>query len=529
MHHSFNLLDEAWVPCVALSGKTQELSLRDALVQSHAYRELGGENPLVTVSLYRLMLAILHRVFETGDEPEPWRDLWTRRQWDADALDAYLNRWHDRFDLFDTTRPFYQCRHPAANPKSVISLVQECASGNNPTLFDHSSEAQGMALSPAAASRAVVAAQAFGLAGLSPVSGERFTDGPAARGITLLVQGDTLFETLMLNLIPYPCKDVLGTRPERDCPAWEMDDPYAPVTRTPNGYLDYLTWQTRRVLLFPEDGPNGPVVRDMVLGPGLRFAVNPLDPLKHYRVGRDPKQGWLVLRFEEDHALWRDSAALFQIPPLVQRGQGRHLPPHALSWLQLLIEQDISGLNVRQTKRLIGLGMANDQAKVEFYRREEMPFPLCFLENQDLGKHVESALSESEDVGRQLWGALSSLAVQVLFHKEGAGLSRQEGEQRDALLRAWAGERRYWAALEIPFFNLLDALPKDPYAARDDWDATLRASAWRALDAVIAGLGEDPASLKAAVLARGQLGGGLEKVLGPAPSKTPLQQTGGTP
>lgn len=514
MAHSFNLVEQPWIPCITRTGQERELSLRDALVQSHALFEIGGETPLITGSLYRLLLAVLHRVFGPGDEPDIWRDLWARGRWDATALDRYLQQWVHRFDLFADERPFYQCRHPSASSKSVVSLIYDYASGNNPTLFDHSSEERGLTLRPAAAARALVASQAYGLGGLSPVSGERFTDGPASRGITFLVQGDTLFETLMLNLIPYPVSNVLSTHCESDRPAWEMDDPYSPMTRTPHGYLDYLTWQNRRVLLIPEESPQGTVVREMYLGPGLRFLANPIDPLKHYRAGRDPKQGLLVLRFEEDRALWRDSAALFEVPPPEQRDKAQHLPPYALSWLHLLIEEGVPRLDVRQTKRLLALGMANDQAKVEFYRREEIPFPLSFLEKRDLVVHLQQSLSSAEDTGRQLFGALSTLAVEVLFHKEEANLSRQEREQRDALLRSWGAERRYWAALEIPFYSLLNALPDDPPAARRAWAATLQWAAWSALEAAIAGLGEDPTSLKAAVLARGQLGGGLRKALG---------------
>ena len=58
----FNLVDQPWIPCLQRdSGKPQELSLRDTLTRAHEIRELPDDSPLVTVSLHRLLLAILQQ------------------------------------------------------------------------------------------------------------------------------------------------------------------------------------------------------------------------------------------------------------------------------------------------------------------------------------------------------------------------------------------------------------------------------------------------------------------------------------
>ena len=61
---SFNLTMQPWIPCLADNGMQVELSLSQCFAQAHELRELGGESPLVTVALYRLLLAILHRVHQ---------------------------------------------------------------------------------------------------------------------------------------------------------------------------------------------------------------------------------------------------------------------------------------------------------------------------------------------------------------------------------------------------------------------------------------------------------------------------------
>ncbi len=80
MDSQFNLVDKPWIPCIRQDGQVVELSLRDTLAQAHTLRELGGESPLVTVALHRLLLAILHRVYGPQGY-DAWHDLWTLQHW----------------------------------------------------------------------------------------------------------------------------------------------------------------------------------------------------------------------------------------------------------------------------------------------------------------------------------------------------------------------------------------------------------------------------------------------------------------
>ncbi len=320
MNPTFDLLQSPWVPCIRADGAPVELGLRDALAQAHELRALHDESPLVMAALHRLLLALLHRAFGPATYDE-WATLWKAGQWDAAQLDAYLDCWRHRFDIFDPERPFYQAPDERVKPKSVVSLIHDVASGNNPTLFDHHTEAGGITLTPAQAARMLVAAQVFGLCGTKGPT-MQFTDAPCARGVIFLVQGETLFETLALNLVRYTDDAPLPRWPD-DRPAWEMDDPFTPDRSVPRGYLDYLTWQNRRVLLLPEATTDGVVVRQVTIAPALRLDSGVLDPMKHYR--KDEKRGPLPLPFTEGRALWRDSAVLFRL-----HDEG-HQPPYASS------------------------------------------------------------------------------------------------------------------------------------------------------------------------------------------------------
>lgn len=501
MTASFDLIHGAWITCVGREDQPIELGLQEALTQAHELREIACESPLVTASLHRLLLALLHRIFGPKSY-DAWFALWRAGRFDAATIEAYLAHWRDRFDLFDPERPFYQAADDRVKPKPVTSLVHHVASGNNATLFDHHTDEGGLSLSPAQAARYLVAAQAFGLAGLSGLE-RKFTDGTCTRGMVFLVQGVSLFETLMLNLLRYDADHPIPSQPD-DLPTWEVDDPFAGDRNIPRGYLDYLTWQNRRILLIPEMTYSGLVIRQMTQAPGLRLGEGIPDPMKPYR--RDEKRGLLPLRFSEDRALWRDSSTLFQLDG------GQAHAPRAFAWLAELVDE---GYLPTDTRRTVALGMANDQARVDFYRTEHLPLPLAYLHDQQLVNRLrDDVLRAADRTAQQMWGAARTIALYVVAPlADDEDVHKPAPEDLNRLTAAWGIERRYWSRLEVPFLLALQGLPGDDTQTLKNWHNTLYRTAWQAFDEVAEDIETDPRALKAVVRGREQLAAGLAKVL----------------
>lgn len=494
MTFSFNLIDQPWIPCLRTRGAMEDMSLRETLIQAHELSAVQGDSPLETAALYRLLLAILHSALRGPRSRAEWADLWQAGKWDVDLLDLYFNQWHHRFDLFDPQRPFYQAEDDRVKAKSVTSLVFEMASGNNAVLFDHHTEAEGVSLPAAKAARTLIAAQSFSLAGLSPVK-ENFTDSPWSRGVIFLMEGDNLFCTLALNLLRFTEYEPMPNL-SLDQPAWEMADPFQPARHFPNGYLDYLTWQNRKILLIPEGSPTEPIVRNMTASPGLRLDASVLDPMKHYRV--DSERGNLVLRFSEGRALWRDSAALLHL-----EDDRAVRPPATFHFIARLVEDEL--VDSQQLYRFMALGMANDQAKVEFFREEHLPLPLPYLKQSALVSVLSAALTLAEQCRSALWNSISLMALLVISPKSDGktwkDIDRISKEQAAALYNHWAVERYYWSGLEIPFLALLRDLPEDALAI-NTWEETVRSAAWRSFERAEKLAGVDTQALKSAVRAR---------------------------
>jgi CRISPR system Cascade subunit CasA len=418
---SFNLVEEPWAPCIRHDdGALIELGLRDALVQAHTLRQVHAEPSIVTAGLLRLMLAVLHRVFGP-DGDEGWQRLWQAGRWDAAALDAYFERWRHRFDIFDDDRPFAQVSTPPrGKPRPGNALRFEGAKGVTATLFDHTTDADVIELSPALAARRLLAYLAFHPAGLSGGGQPNYTDSPWSRGAIFVVEGHNLFETLALNLLP-PQYRLPAAGDDR--PAWEQEDPFR-QRASPGGHLDYLTWPSRRMRLIPELSYDGRVVVSrFYVSPGLRLdpETRVSDPMKCYRVRRKKRSFVYVA---PERPLWRDVAAIFGL-------SGSSRPPAPIS---LAVAQHRAGA-LGGVRGIAAFGQACQQAKPYYFLRRHLPLPLHALSEPDLAAALQGALEVADAVG--------------------AALSKARWASLPSTLSPGA---RFWAAAEEPLRELMDGL-----------------------------------------------------------------------
>ena len=135
----FNLLDEGWINVVTdYKGTTKPVGMKEFFENAHNYIALAGDTPTQDFAVMRFLLAVLHTVFSRYDadgnayemlemndrmqpkeEPEEdleeyedllmdtWKDLWNKGKF-SKVVNEYLEKWRDRFNLFDDKYPFYQ-------------------------------------------------------------------------------------------------------------------------------------------------------------------------------------------------------------------------------------------------------------------------------------------------------------------------------------------------------------------------------------------------------------------------------------
>jgi CRISPR system Cascade subunit CasA len=506
---TFNLVDEPWLPCLDLCGTRQAVSLREALARAHELREVFHDSPLVTASLYRLLLAVVHRALGPRGI-DGWRALWEAGRLEAAAVNDYLDEWRHRFDLFDPNRPFYQVPSlPERLARPVQRLCHERTRGNNLTLHDHTLDAIPVTLEAGQAACYLVALQAFDMGQLqSRLPGEQpgADAAPLVKGAVVVLRGPTLFRTLLLN---WDSREVPPGTAGPDVPAWERDKLPGAGSRYPAGWVDLFTWQSRRVLLLPEMRDGRPVVRSAVVMRGESFPQNFLvkdhERMVAYHQVRKPRQApWVPVGFQKDRVVWRDLTAW-----LVRGGQGLDRPPRTLEWVA---ELTLSGaLDIDFVPALDLIGMVSSQAKVLLWRRERLPVPPAYLSQPTLVETLQDEIDRAEKVAEEaLSVALRRLEKELIKPDQEGPLHRG---QLDPLRRLEEqGARTYWSILEHEFKPFMDELANDA-GAQAKWIEVLRRAARDAFREQLRGLSESRRSLRAVALAERKLNGQLVRLL----------------
>jgi CRISPR system Cascade subunit CasA len=490
MARSFNLVDQPFIPCILPDGGREESSLRDVLMEAHTIREIRDGSPLVTISLHRLLLAVLHRIF--GPENlDAWAAIWSAGRFAPSALEAYLRGHHARFDLCDEKNPFYQVAGLAECEEVSVTRLA-FVQGNNATLFDHRTEADPAALVPAETARLLIAYQTFAVGGgVSKPFNLYHAPALGQGGYLVLALGENVFQTLCLNLLCYGPRQPIP-RTSYDQPAWERDKAREPDKNgtPPDGWLDYLTWQSRRIHLIP-DGVEDLRFSRMQMLQGLKIAPGsgPTEPMAAYV--QDKTGQWRARPFEEGRGLWRDSTALFQ------EITGTQKPPEAVRQLTKLRNR---GLFPQQSIfRLTACGIRTDQAKISFWRHETMPLPLAILGDEKVLDSLHDAIAAAEAAVT----AVSSAVWTLARGQRGFGKDRLNENQRKELraaVDALAPDIRYWARMEEPFRQFLLELPGDQKHQSDrlsKWKQDACNIARDVFSQIVNGLDASPRTLRA--------------------------------
>ena len=533
----FDLRTEPWIPLIDRTGAGIELGIRDTLVRAHELRAIADASPLVEIALHRLFLALIHRVVNGPRSQQEWQSLWVPGRFDGAAIDAYLDRLADRFDLLDVDRPFYQSRGLLAagvKARPIARLTHELASeGNAALLFDHKVDSR---FTPARAARTVVAQQTFALGGLmTPPPGstdKTSVDAPAARAAVFRARGRTLFETLMTNLVRYdPASNVPVEGVTRDLPAWERDAAADGATRQPTGYLDILTWQSRRIEIEPPQ--TGGMIAAAAMVSGDRVAAGrdqwALEPTMLAFVEPRSKSGpspYRALRMSATRSLWRDSTVLLA----ASRADPVWRSPGVLGWAA---ELAFSGLGDFGGSRLMALeagGIVADQAKTLLWRRENLSVPTAGLRDPTFAEQIKGALRAAERIGAMLGDGsieraggglprpLARLAIAL-----GIKVSKKKPRAIEVFIDGLGAAPRYWAALAAPFALLLGQLADagaaaDPDAERtaaiERWQDAVRVAARDAFVRATSGLGGGARTLFAVADGERAFNAGIAQVLG---------------
>lgn len=496
---TFDLVTQPWIP-VREGGALRLASLEQALLEARRFERIEDPSPLVTAALHRLLLAILHRALE-GPEDAYEAAEWFKGGFDAQKIQAYLDKYRDRFDLFHPETPFYQVPDFGLerSRRSWTVLAPELNSDNNKVLFDHTIPSRPPPLYPAEAARLLVAHQTFAItAGRSVLC--HTTTAPVGAAALAVMLGENLHETLCLNLVSYP-----QSERERDFALWERQplrvadlEDCERARASAQGIVHRYTWLSRAVRFEPEEEGGETVVRWIAYASGLRYEESRVrrDPMVAVRPDpKDPTKEY-PLGFREGRAFWRDFASL-----LPQRGSASlAVAEHACSVYRALGHR-FKGRGIP----VMVAGQANDQAKIELWRWELYRLPEAVLGERELHPFVKECLDEAEAVGEALNRAARALASALLT----TGDRKPDKDDVRKLVEGLPHQAAYWSALEGEFANLINRLGPDfegqQAQIKQDWTETLKREALRAWSLAALAAGDDARALRAVYKSEGLL------------------------
>jgi CRISPR system CASCADE complex protein casA len=347
----FNLCNEPWIPVLYVSGQTQEVSLKQLFDESNSIRKIHSGDATTDVAILGVAVviffrAVLENTEEYGElyrEPKKWiQNISLGGSEQLYFVQDYLKKYQDRFNLFDAERPFMQVADLHTS-KGEVKPVSRLVLDSESEYFSMRAEQALTSLSYAEAARYLVTVQAYDYSGIKSgavgdprVKGGRgYPIGVGWYGTTgkIIIHGENLIETL-LYCIDYEqllnVEKVKGKSHRialQDKPVWERELPDTAAPRAykggdPTKYKDepapaagmceILTWQSRRVRLFPENGR----VTGVLVSNGDKWLDRNTytDPLTAYRFSKNQSTQthyvWMPQTHSAERTLWRGADAL---------------------------------------------------------------------------------------------------------------------------------------------------------------------------------------------------------------------------
>lgn len=352
----YNLIDESWIPVIVdENGRSEKVSLKQLFENSKDYIGLACDTKTQEFAILRFLLSITHTVFsrfdfegkkyeflelderfkqiENIDEDDKedyeeklmdtWSRLWQSKKFPKIVID-YLEKWHDRFYLFDEKYPFYQVikddiseekisqKNPSSiSGKNINRLISE--SGNKIALFSpkNASNKNKEILTEDEIARWLITFQGYtGLSDKVIFGSDKYKSSKGwifdLGGIYF--EGKNLFETLMLNMVMVSENNAYLSINK---PCWEFSSSdlikdYLILNNPLDIAQLYTTW-SRAIYIDPNIDVNDSFSMDIVKLPDIDHRDKFLEPMTIWRKNEsgDNKGTFTPKKHAPNKAMWR--------------------------------------------------------------------------------------------------------------------------------------------------------------------------------------------------------------------------------
>lgn len=479
----FSLAWEPWILVQRHDDAVETVSIRDAIVRAIEFRRLLGDIPTQAFAILRVLEAVLHRAVEGPTDDGDWLSLRTEGP-PVEAVEVYLRRWEHRFWLFDNAEPFFQVAdlHTTKNAMTGLERIIADVPPKDPFFTVRLGE-QLDRITPAEAARWLVHCHAFDVSGIKTgavgddrVSGGRgYPIGVAWAGNLggLIIEGASLWETLLFNLIPEDAD--IERDPSEDLPAWERDqlpgsaqDPQ--IDERPYGPLDLYTWQSRRVRLQGDrHGVTGALVcNGDRLKPQNRLRSEPMTSWRRsipQEKALKTSPVYMPREHRLDRALWRGIGAILPASSPRSGSAGSEPEPAVtsamLDWLETIMSRNPEQFptnSLRLSVRATGLAYGSQSAVLLGVIDDAVDLDARLLLESEEGRAQLAA--RAVDMAEEGVSTLMYLAANLERAAGAVDKSGGDGARASAAARAYyelGGHYQRWL-LALPEMDVARAL-----------------------------------------------------------------------
>lgn len=396
----YNLLDEKWISVVVNEkGNSEKVSLKDVFENAHKYADLAGDTETQDFAVLRVLLAVVQTVFSRLDaEGNPydfielderykpinemdledeeldeykenlmqtWLDIWKQGKYSS-VIGDYLEKWRDRFYLFDDKFPFFQVtkddfitnKVKKGKPTTIYGknfnrLITE--SENKKALFSPKNEQKNNKdiLNEDQIVRWLICFQSY--TGTGDKSAFDIGKYKSSKGWLydiggVYFKGKNLFETLMLNTIVFSDENSGISFTQKPC--WEESS--GVLVRSllrghqPDNLAELYTAWSRAIYINPQMDVGNSFICEIVKLPEINHQDQFLEPMtlwKYNKLGEN-KGKFTPKKHQASSALWRSFGLLTDYHNKKNKDQSHN--PEIMDWLAFLKENDfIENRNIK--------------------------------------------------------------------------------------------------------------------------------------------------------------------------------------
>lgn len=491
----FNLLDEPWIPVRKVGNETRLVSLIEAFEHANDIEDIVTELPTQSMSIYRLLIAICYRTIELHNG-EDWDELWNHGLPTGEILE-YLQSYHERFYLIGGERPFMQAPQLKTTNDQVADLTKIIADiPNGEQLFITRTAKSIEKISFAEAALWLIHAHAYDPSGIRAgavgddqvKAGKGYPIGPSWSGQAglVLLCGQNLEETLMLNLVPYGTGGMKGPLPWKTPCTWEAEEIESARRRDFSLLADgdpdpegigiprLLTWHSRRIRLVADtDGVTG-----VVLAQGDKLSPQNMhlyEPMSLWRYS-DPQSKkfkidvYMPRKHEVNRALWRSVPTFLPHSVQTKSVSGEKISafrqPATLAFQSYNRYQGTREFPVYLKVRAVGITYGPQEATIEDLYSDEITMALAVLraEEEQLRLLVDNAIGVTDEIAGHIARFASSL---------GNAMGIEQGDKLQGFAARIVGD--FYAMIDDDFRSWLARINEDTVVEQDilDWKTVL--------------------------------------------------------